>query len=416
MGWYMMALVDTLPYYPANDPGRAELLTFLRRTAKAVVQYQDPKSGLWYQVLNKSKAPGNYLESSASCMFTYALAKGVRLGYLPVSYEQNAERAWRGIQTHFLKIAPDGGITLTSTVQSIGLGGRPYRDGSYHYYVSSPVVSNDPKGIGALLLAANEMEIRKDVLLGRGQTALLDGWYNSQKRPNAAGQMVEFHYKWNDLSNEGYSIFGHIFRLGLKLYELGNRAVEQIDLRARIRPHFRRLAAKLGETVHLGVLQKASVIYLEKIEPNRRVCMTSKTGSSNPAYCTSMGKAMLAHLPEDVLEQTIAKIRFVSYTPKTISSREELMKSLERVRRRGYAIDDEEIEMGVRCVGAPVLDDNRYPIAAVSISGPSARIRLQNLPSIAEHVMRCCEDISSSLRIERRKKSRATSLLLSAQR
>lgn len=204
------------------------------------------------------------------------------------------------------------------------------------------------------------------------------------------------------------------FRLGLKLYELGNRAVEQVDLRERIMPHFRRLASQLGETVHLGVLQKASVIYLEKIEPNRRVCMTSRMGSSNPAYCTSMGKAMLAYLPADILEQTIARIRFVAYTPKTIQSREELLKSLERVRRRGYAIDDEEIETGVRCVGSPVFDDNHYPIAAVSISGPSARIRVQNLPTIAENVRRCCEDISTSLRIQRRKKSKARSLLLSA--
>lgn len=204
------------------------------------------------------------------------------------------------------------------------------------------------------------------------------------------------------------------FRLGLKLYELGNRAVEQIDLRERIRPHFRHLASQLGETVHLGVLQKSSVIYLEKIEPNRRVCMSSKTGSSNPAYCTSMGKAMLAFLPEDLLEQTISKIKFVRYTTKTIGSREELLKSLGRIRRRGYAIDDEEIEIGVRCVGAPVFDDNHFPIAAVSISGPSARIRLQNLPVIAEHLLRCCDDISSSLRIHRRKKSRVTSMLFSS--
>lgn len=212
MGWYMMALVDTLPYYPAHDPGRAEVLAILRRTAKAVVRYQDPKAGLWYEVLNKPGKPGNYLESSASCMFTYALAKAVRLGYLPAKYEENAKLAWRGIQSHFLKVAPSGDITLTGTVKSIGLGGKPYRDGGYHDYVSSPVVRDDPNGIGALLLAANEMELRKDIFLGRGQTALLDGWYNSQKRPNAAGQSVEFHYKWNDYSNEGYSIFGHIFR------------------------------------------------------------------------------------------------------------------------------------------------------------------------------------------------------------
>lgn len=205
------------------------------------------------------------------------------------------------------------------------------------------------------------------------------------------------------------------FRLGLKLYELGNRAVEQVDLRSRIRPHFRRLGAQLGETVHLGVLQKASVIYLEKIEPNRRVCMTSKTGSTNPAYCTSMGKAMLAYLPEDDLEQAIAKIRFVRFTSKTISSREELLKSLERVRRRGYAIDDEEIEVGVRCVGAPVFDGNHYPVAAVSVSGPSARIRVQNLPAIAEHVMRCCQGISTSLQAHRPKRSKVASLLTASQ-
>ena len=84
------------------------------------------------------------------------------------------------------------------------------------------------------------------------------------------------------------------FRLGLRLYELGNRAVEQIDLRARVYPFFRRLAAEVGETVHLGVLQKTSVVYLDKVEPNRRVCMSSKIGTSNPVYCTSMGKAILA--------------------------------------------------------------------------------------------------------------------------
>src|SRR5215469_11509410 len=84
------------------------------------------------------------------------------------------------------------------------------------------------------------------------------------------------------------------FRLGLKLYELGNRAVEQIDLRDRVQPFFRRLAMEVGETVHLSVLQKTKVVYLDKVEPNRRVCMTSKSGTSNPVYCTSMGKAMLA--------------------------------------------------------------------------------------------------------------------------
>jgi DNA-binding IclR family transcriptional regulator len=194
------------------------------------------------------------------------------------------------------------------------------------------------------------------------------------------------------------------FRLGLKLYELGNRAVEQIDLRARVQPYFRRLAMQVGETVHLGVLQKTSVVYLDKVEPNRRVCLSSKTGTSNPVYCTSMGKAMLAFQPDEIIEQVIAKIRFVAYTPKTIGSREALLKALERIRRRGYAIDDEEIELGVRCVGAPIFNEDRRAIAAVSVSGPTARITVQSVPGIAEHVLRCCREISTSLGLSTKKR------------
>ncbi len=212
MGWYMMALVDTLPFYPEHDPGRAELLAILRRTATAVVRYQDSESGLWYQVLDKPGAKGNYFESSAACMFTYALAKGVRLGYLPREYEQNAERGWRGIQTHFVETQGDGSVTLTGTVKAIGLGGGEHHDGSYSYYVSSPVVSNDPKGVGAFLLAASEMEMAPTATSGLGETVMLDAWYNSQTRTNAAGQTELFHYKWGDFANSGFSLFGHIWR------------------------------------------------------------------------------------------------------------------------------------------------------------------------------------------------------------
>jgi unsaturated rhamnogalacturonyl hydrolase len=211
MGWTMMALVDTLPWYPEHDPGRAELLAILERTAAAVVRYQDGESGLWYQVLDKRGAKGNYFESSAACMFTYALAKGVRLGYLPRAYEQNAERGWRGIQTHFVQTAADGSVTLTGTVKAIGLGGAEPRDGSYSYYVSSPVVSDDPKGVGAFLLAASEMET-SGATSGLGETVLLDAWYNSQTRTNAAGQTELFHYKWDDFANSGFSLFGHMWR------------------------------------------------------------------------------------------------------------------------------------------------------------------------------------------------------------
>jgi unsaturated rhamnogalacturonyl hydrolase len=145
-------------------------------------------------------------------MFTYALAKGVRLGYLPRAYEKNAERGWSGIQKRFVRTDADGSVTLTGTVKVAGLGGAEHRDGSYEYYVSQPVADNDPKGVGAFLLAANEMEMAPRALEGSGQTVLVDGWFNSQTRKNAAGETELFHYKWDDFSNSGFSLFGHIWR------------------------------------------------------------------------------------------------------------------------------------------------------------------------------------------------------------
>ena len=158
MGWYAMALVDTLDYFPPKHPQRAELIAILNRLARAVAKYQDSRSGLWYQVLDKGGAKGNYLESSAACMFVYALAKGVRNGYLPAGYMKTANDGYRGIQKEFVKYDASGGFNLAGTVSVAGLGGNPYRDGSYEYYVSEKVVTNDPKGIGAFLLAATEME------------------------------------------------------------------------------------------------------------------------------------------------------------------------------------------------------------------------------------------------------------------
>jgi DNA-binding IclR family transcriptional regulator len=125
-----------------------------------------------------------------------------------------------------------------------------------------------------------------------------------------------------------------------------------------------------------------------------------------------MGKAMLAFQPEETIEQIVAKIRFVRHTPKTLCTREALLKALERIRRRGYAIDDEEIELGVRCVGAPIFDENHRAIAAVSVSGPASRITVQSVPGIAEHLLRCCRDISASLGLSAKKKTHLVSPFL----
>ncbi|NIG55522.1 glycoside hydrolase family 105 protein [Chitinophaga sp. Cy-1792] len=161
MGWYAMALVDALEYYPKNHPGRDSLIQILKRTAVAVKTYQDPATGCWFQVLDKKDGKGNYVESSGSCMFVYALAKGVRLGYLPDSYKAVVKKGYSGIQQQFIHKNPEGDLRLSGTVSVAGLGGNPYRDGSYEYYLSEKVIDNDAKGVGAYILASNEVELMR---------------------------------------------------------------------------------------------------------------------------------------------------------------------------------------------------------------------------------------------------------------
>ena len=213
MGWYAMALVDTLDYFPQKHPRRAELIGILNRLAKAVVKYQDPKTGLWYQVMDKGTEKGNYLEASGSCMFVYALAKGVRNGYLPAAFLTVAQKGYQGILDRFIKTDPNGQTDLEGTVSVAGLGGNPYRDGSYQYYLSEKVVTNDPKGIGALLLASTEMEIAQKQSVGNGRTVVLDSYFNNEMKKDATGRLVPYHYKWDELPNSGYSLWGHVFRM-----------------------------------------------------------------------------------------------------------------------------------------------------------------------------------------------------------
>jgi unsaturated rhamnogalacturonyl hydrolase len=159
MGWYLMALVDTLPYVSEHDPHYAVLLAMLQRAAAAVDRAQDPQSGLWYQILDKPGEKQNYIESSSVLMFTYAFAKGARLGYLPRPYGIAAQRAWKAIRLRFVSTNESGEVTITGTVTHIALGASPADDGSYGYYLHAPVVVDDPKGVGAFLLAGSEMEL-----------------------------------------------------------------------------------------------------------------------------------------------------------------------------------------------------------------------------------------------------------------
>jgi unsaturated rhamnogalacturonyl hydrolase len=230
VGWYAMALVDTLDYFPANHPKRGELVAILKRLAEAIAKYQDQPSGLWYQVLDKGGERGNYLEASASCMFVYALAKGVRRGYLSASYLDVARRGYRGILARFVKEDASGRLNLEGTVSVSGLGGNPYRDGSYEYYLSEKVVTNDPKGIGAFLMASAEMEIADKAAVGRGKVVTLDYYFNNEWKRDALGRLVTWHYKWEEMANGGFSLWGHIFRT----FGVETRALREAPTRERL--------------------------------------------------------------------------------------------------------------------------------------------------------------------------------------
>ncbi len=158
LGWYVMALVDVLDLLPDDHPGRAELLPILERLSQALVRLQDAGTGLWYQVLDQGSRSGNYLESSVTAMLAYAYAKAVRRGFLSLEYLSAARRAYHGLLENRVRVDAQGQLILDGTCGSAGLGGTPYRDGSYAYYVSEKVATNDFKGLGPFILAALEME------------------------------------------------------------------------------------------------------------------------------------------------------------------------------------------------------------------------------------------------------------------
>ena len=213
MGWYAMALVDTLEYFPKDHPRRVELIGILNRLAASISKVQDPKSGAWWDILDLGGKEKNYLESSATAMFVYALARGVREGYLPDRYMDVAKKGWNGMKTEFIKTDADGNTEWHGTVSVSGLGGKPYRDGSYEYYMSEKIRLNDAKGIGPAVKAALEMENYERGWLGRGKTILLDDYFNHEVRKSkVTGKNETWHYKWDEMPDAGFYAWGQIFR------------------------------------------------------------------------------------------------------------------------------------------------------------------------------------------------------------
>lgn len=214
MGWYGAALVDVLEYFPDNHPRKKELVAILNRYATAISKAQDPASGLWWDVMNKPYPgrKGNYFEASAAAQFVYTLAKGVRLSYLKPSVLPVAQKGYKAIVARFLQKGPDNLVHYNGTVSVSGLGGKPYRDGSFEYYISEKVVQDDAKGVGAFIQAANEIESIPDLAAGKGKTILLDSYYNNEHDKDIAGNARSTHYKWEERSNGGYQFWGKTFQ------------------------------------------------------------------------------------------------------------------------------------------------------------------------------------------------------------
>ncbi|GIO68020.1 glycoside hydrolase family 88 protein [Paenibacillus sp. FSL M7-1455] len=158
LGWFVMALVDVLALLPVQHADYQELVRILNDTLAAIRKFQDSESGVWYQVVDQGGRKGNYLEASASSMFTYAMAKGIRLGVLDDGWRETLDQAYRGLIAEFVLETKEGWVNLNKNCQVAGLGGADKRDGTYAYYISEPIVTNDQKGLGAFLQACAEYE------------------------------------------------------------------------------------------------------------------------------------------------------------------------------------------------------------------------------------------------------------------
>ncbi|HMF79341.1 MAG TPA: IclR family transcriptional regulator [Bryobacteraceae bacterium] len=187
------------------------------------------------------------------------------------------------------------------------------------------------------------------------------------------------------------------YHLGSRLMELGLSAVSRLDVYEVAGPYLRELVKETGETAHLAVLREGQVVSLINVESSQTLRTPTTVGTRNPAHCTSLGKAMLAFTAQQQVEDFLQLELLKSYTRKTITSRVRFKAELAEIRARGYAVDDEEREPGLRCIGAPVWDSSGEVVAAISVAGPVFRITRSRISALSRTVMRIAAGISASL-------------------
>ena len=185
------------------------------------------------------------------------------------------------------------------------------------------------------------------------------------------------------------------YKLGLELYRLGTKV--NLSLREIVIPYLEQLVSIYEETANLVILQDTSVIYLEKVESSHSMRISTLVGGKKPLYCTAVGKAMMAFLPHKDLESLLYKIKFNKYTDNTIVDKQSLLESLDEVRKKGYAEDHEELEMGLHCIAAPILNQYKLPFAANSVSGPVTRMNDDLCKEIGSTLVKFTQEISRKL-------------------
>jgi IclR family transcriptional regulator, KDG regulon repressor len=191
------------------------------------------------------------------------------------------------------------------------------------------------------------------------------------------------------------------YRLGMKLFKLGHQVVSHINLREIGRPFLTRIMNETKETVHLAVLDEDQVLYLDKVEGPHALRMPSRVGRRIPTYCTSLGKAMLSCLDDQEVKNIFRGQVLRPSTVNTVKTLNQLLADLRMIRKRGYAVDNEEIEIGLRCVGAPIKDYTGAMVGAISVAAPSARLSSQKIPAVGRLVVSTAAAISEKLGYEK---------------
>lgn len=187
------------------------------------------------------------------------------------------------------------------------------------------------------------------------------------------------------------------YRLGMKLWELGSMATSHVDWIERVKPYLQQLTDRTGETTHLAVLNDGQVLYVDKVESPHSLRMPSQVGRRLPVHCTGIGKALIAFLPDEVLKALVDRHGLSRRTPNTITDFGALTDELARSRARGFTVDNEEIEEGLVCIGAPVRDHTAHVVAAISIAGPSSRVRQDRIADHAREVAEAANAMSAAL-------------------